>query len=281
MSGSVTGVIVAAALLSAFLHAGWNAGVKASSDPAGAMAAQVVGSGLMAVPLLLLVPLPSRTALPWLCGSAVFNLLTFLAYLRGYAHGGGFGLVYPLARAGSPPLVLLFAYALQGETARPLGMLGVALVSGGVALFAGGEGRYRPAALGYALLAGACSACYAICDANGARLSPSVLGYGLTVSIINAVLFGGFDRLRHGMPLVQTLRSHRTMAIVAAAAATLSYVLILWVWSRAPVAIGAALRDTSLVFAALIATRLGERLTRLRLGAIALVTAGACLIRFA
>lgn len=280
-AGSVSGLIVAAAVLSAFLHAAWNAGVKASADPPGAMVAQVVGSGLIAVPLLLLVPLPSRAALPWLCGSALFSLLTFLAYLRGYAHGGGFGLVYPLARASSPPLVLLLVLALRGETVGPLGLLGIALVSGGVALFTAGEGRYRPAALGYALLAGACSACYALCDANGARLSPSVLGYGLTVSIINAAVFGGFHRLRHGMSLLRALRTHRAMATVASGAATASYVLILWVWSHAPVALGAALRDTSLVFAALIATRLGEKLTRLRLGAIALVTVGACLIRFA
>jgi drug/metabolite transporter (DMT)-like permease len=281
MAEGITGLAVAAALVSAFLHAAWNAAVKASPDPAGAMAAQVVGSGLIAVPLLIVIPLPSREALPWLAGSAVFGFLTLLALLRGYERGGGFGLVYPLARATSPLLVLLLAHVVEGEAVGPAGIAGIALVSTGVACFAYGEGRQRAAAFRYAVLAGAASAAYAVCDANGARHSPSVLGYGLSAAIVNAIVFGGFHRLRSGLAPVRALRAHLGMATLGSVAATISYVLILWVWSRAPVALGAALRDTSVVFAALIATLLGERLSPQRLAAIALATAGACLIRFA
>ena len=281
MPDGIAGIVVAAALLSAVLHAAWNAAVKASADPQGAMAAQVVASGLIAAPILIFLPLPSRAALPWLCGSATFNLLTLIALLRGYERGGGFGLVYPLARATSPLLVLLLANALEGEAVSTTGTLGIALVSSGVLLFTYGEGWRRPAALTYALLAGACSAAYAVCDANGARHSPSVLGYGLTMSIVNAVVFGSFHRLRKASSLAGAFRFHPGMATLGSLAANLSYFLILWVWSRAPIAIGAALRDTSVVFAALIATRLGERLSLQHLGAVALVAGGACLIRFA
>ncbi len=281
MPQGLAGIVVAVALASAFLHAAWNAGVKASADPRGAMAAQVLASGLAAIPILAFVPLPSSTALPWLCASAVFNFLTLVTLLRGYETGGGFGFVYPLARATSPPLVLLLATALQGERVGALGTAGIALVSGGVALFAYGEGRQRKAAFAYALLAGAFSAAYALCDANGARHSASVLGYGLSMSIVNACVFGAFHKFRNGVKLTAALRSHVGMATLGATAGTLSYLLILWVWSRAPVAIGSALRDTSVVFAALIATRLGEGLSPQRLGAILLVACGACMIRFA
>jgi drug/metabolite transporter (DMT)-like permease len=277
----IAGTIVVVALISAVLHAAWNAAVKASADSRGAMAAQVVASGIAAVPILAVVPLPSSAALPWLGGSALFNFLTVIALLRGYERGGGFGFVYPLARAVSPLLVLLMANLVQGERVGAIGTAGIACVSSGVALFAYGEGRERKAALIYALLAGAASAAYAICDANGARHSPSVLGYGLTVSIINAVVFGAFHKFRNAVSITQALRSHIGMATIGAAAGTSSYLLILWVWSRAPVAIGAALRDTSVVFAALIAAKLGEGLSRQRLGAIALVAAGAAMIRFA
>jgi drug/metabolite transporter (DMT)-like permease len=277
----IAGTIVIVALASALLHAAWNAGVKASKDSRGAMAAQVVASGIAAVPILAAVPLPSAAALPWLCGSALFNFLTVIALLRGYEQGGGFGFVYPLARAVSPLLVLLMANLVQGERVSALGIAGIALVSSGVALFASGEGKHRRAALVFALLAGAASAAYAICDANGARHSPSVLGYGLTVSVINAVVFGSFHKFRNGVSIGQALRTHLGMATIGAAAGTSSYLLILWVWSRAPVAIGAALRDTSVVFAALIAARLGEGLSPQRMGAIGLVAAGAAMIRFA
>jgi drug/metabolite transporter (DMT)-like permease len=277
----IDGIGVAAALLSAFLHAAWNAAVKASPTPQGAMAAQVIGSGLVSVPLLLFVAPPGLAALPWLCGSAIFNVLVLVALLRGYAAGGGFGFVYPLARAVSPLLVLALAHTLQGEAVGPLGVGGIALVSGGVSLFAFGEGRQRPAAFAWALFAGVTSAAYVFCDANGARHAPSVLGYGLTMSIVNAVVFATFHRWRSGASPLRALRAHPVMATVASAAAMVSYLLILWVWSRAPIAIGAALRDTSVVFAALIAIGIGERLTRQRLAAIVLVTTGACLIRLA
>jgi drug/metabolite transporter (DMT)-like permease len=278
---AIAGIVVAAALLSACLHAAWNAAVKASDDARRAMTAQVVASGLLAVPILFLVPLPPRAALPWLCGSVTFNLLTCVTLLRGYAHGGGFGLVYPLARATSPLIVLCLARALHGETVGLLGTVGVALVSSGIAVFAYGEGRHRPAAFGYALLAGGFSAAYAVCDANGARVSSSVLGYGLSVSIANAVVFGCLRTVRDGRSLARAIRAHVGIATLGSVAATASYVLILWVWSRAPIALGAALRDTSIVFATLIAIRLGERLSPARVAAIALVAGGACLIRFA
>jgi len=277
----IDSIAVGAALLSAFLHAAWNAAVKTSSDPQSAMAAQVVGSGLISLPLLMLVPLPSPTSLPWLCGAASLNLVVLIALLRGYAHGGGFGFVYPLARATSPLLVLLLASLLQGEAVGVVGIAGIALVSFGIALFALSEGRRQPKALAYALLAGAASAAYAVCDANGARYSSSVLGYGLTASIVNACVFGTLHIVRHPVPLRQAVRSHLGVATLGTSAALLSYVLILWVYTRAPIAIGAALRDTSVVFAALIAAGLGEGLSPRRAGAIALAAAGACLIRFA
>lgn len=271
--------ILAAALLSALLHAGWNAAVKAAADPPGAMAAQVVAAGTIAAPLLLVVPPPPVTALPWLAGSALFNLLTLAAFLRAYALGGDFGLVYPVARAASPVLVLLLASALAGETLGPLATAGVVLVAAGVALFAHGAGR--PAALAYALFAGAFAAGYAFCDAQGARLSPSVAGYGFAVAVANAAIFGGFHHLRRRGSLIAALRANARIATFGAAAATLSYLLILWVWTRAPIAVGAALRDTSVVFAALIAAAaLKERLPPLRVVAVAVVAAGAVALRF-
>lgn len=276
------GAVVGAALVSAFLHAAWNAGVRASADPEGAMASQVVASGLAALPFLLLFPLPGAAAWPWLAASAACNLLTMLALVAGYAHGGDFGVVYPLARAASPLLVALFARVLVGERLGPIGGAGVATISVGVALFAAGRGPHRPAALAFALAAGLCSAGYAVCDAQGGRLSPSVAGYGMTASALNAALFAAVHLLRGRGPLRVALRTHPGMATVGAAAAVLSYLLILWVWSQTRIAVGAALRDTSIVFAAVIAVVvLKEPPTRTRLAGVAVVAAGAALLRFA
>lgn len=278
----MSGLLVAAALLSAFLHAAWNAAVKSSADAQGAMAAQVVAAGLLAVPLFLVVPLPPLDILPWLAASTVLGLIYLLALLQGYARGGGFGLVYPLARATSPLLVVLLANLIVGEVPSRVGIVGIALVSGGVALFAGGDLRKQPAALAYGILAGTFAAATTVADAQGARIAPSPLSYGLAVSICNALAFGTVHRIRSGIPLLTALRTHAWLASGCAVASTISYLLILWVWSRGPVAIGAALRDTSVLFAALLAVLfLGEPMTRRRAGAIALVAFGAAVLRFA
>lgn len=275
------GIVVAAALLSAALHAAWNAAVKAAPDPQAAMAAQVVASGIISVPALLLLPPPSAEALPWLAASTSFNLLAMLAMVRGYTSGGGFGLVYPITRATSPLLVTLIAAILFDEHLGPAGLAGVALVSAGVAMFAAGDARSHPAALLAALAAGAFSAAYAVCDAQGARLSPSTLGYGFAMSAVNAAMFGTVHRLRGGIPLLRALRRHIVLASLGSSGAMVSYLLILWVWSQAPVAVGAALRDTSVVFGAIIAAVvLKERVTPRRAVAIGLVAIGAAALRF-
>jgi len=168
-----------------------------------------------------------------------------------------------------------------GERLSPVGLAGIALVSTGVALFAIGPGQHRPWAVGYALAAGACAAAYIVCDAQGARLSPSVPGYALVVAVVNAAAFGTLHGLRRGS-VVQALRVHWGLATFGSVAAIASYMLILWVWSRAPIAVGAALRDTSIVFGALIAVAvLKERLGPRRLAAVAVIASGVAALRFA
>lgn len=274
------GILVAAALLSAALHAAWNAWVKAAPDPQDAMAAQVIGAGLASAALLVVVPLPPPASLPWLASSTLLNLLILGALVRGYALGG-FGFVYPVARAVSPLLVALFATLLVGERLSPTGWAGVALVSGAVAVFASGEALRRPAALVYALAAGALSAAYVLSDAQGARLSPSVLGYGLSLSVLSALACAALLRRRGGR-VRAVLCAHRGLATLGAGAAIASYLLILWVWSRGPIALGAALRDTSVVFAGLLAALvLREPLTPRRAGALLLALAGMACLRVA
>ncbi|HYO29527.1 MAG TPA: EamA family transporter, partial [Thermomicrobiales bacterium] len=123
-----------------------------------------------------------------------------------------------------------------------------------------------------------------VCDAQGVRLSSSTVGYGLTGSALNAAVFGSVHRVRGGAagPVRAALAANSRVATFGAAAAMLSYLLILWVWERTQIAVGAALRDTSIAFAALIAVvALDERMNRTRVAAVALVAAGAGVLRFA
>lgn len=272
--------LVGAALTSALLHAAWNASVKSSPRPTEAMTAQMLGSAVLALPLLFWAGLPAAASWPWMVASTLLNIGAVASLLRAYRHGG-FGIVYPMARASSVLLVLPLAAAAAGEWPRPLGVVGVALVSSAVAVLALGRGAAhamsRPA-LSWTLAAAAFTAGYIVCDGQGVRGSQSPLGYGCVMAIVNGVLWTGLQQ-RAGMKLA-ALATQWPRVLPVALAAMLSYLLILWVWTLAPIALGSALRDTSAVFATLIAVAvLKEPLDRSALFAVALATAGSILIR--
>jgi drug/metabolite transporter (DMT)-like permease len=276
----VDSTLVVAALLSAVLHAAWNAGVKSSADPPLAMTAQMVASAALALPVLIWTGLPAAAAWPWMAVSTTLSMGAVASLLRAYRHAG-FGVVYPMARASSVLLVLPLAAAATGEWPRPLGLCGVALVSVAVLLLARGEGSTRALsrpALGWTLASAAFTSGYIVCDAQGVRRSGSALAYGCVLALANAALWSALQR-RKGMRLAELLE-HRPRTLWMAVAATLSYWLILWVWTRAPIALAAALRDTSAIFAMLIAvTVLKERLAGRVLWAVALAALGTVSIR--
>jgi len=274
----VDGTLVAAALFSAALHAAWNAAVKADARPPLAMTAQMLASAALALPVLAWTGLPGSAAWPWMAASTLFGMGAVAATLHAYEHGG-FGVVYPISRAASVLLVLPLAAAAAAEWPRPLGLLGVALVSTAVLLLARGQGSAlsRPA-LGWTLLAAASTAGYIVCDAQGVRRAGSALAYGCTLATANALLWTGWQCQR-GLRLFE-LRPQWRRALLPATAAMSSYLLILWVWTRAPIAPASALRDTSAIFATLIAIFvLKEPVGRRVLFAVALASAGTLAIR--
>lgn len=272
---------VSLALLSAILHAGWNAAVKASRNPAQVMTAQMVLGALLVVPALFFSGLPNLASVGWIAASTVMNVLTVSALLRAYELGG-FGLVYPVVRSLAVLMVVPLAALMTGERLATAGLLGVLIISLALAVLAWdaarGKGITR-AAMAWTAAAGVGTAAYILCDAQGVRLSGSPWAYGFVVSITNAAAMAWRQR-RSGPPWAQ-VTSHWVLALPIAAAAMGSYLMILWVWSHAPIAPAAALRDTSAIFAVLIAVfGLKEPFTRTRIAAVLLAAAAVPLLRF-
>ncbi|MBV8193793.1 MAG: EamA family transporter [Alphaproteobacteria bacterium] len=274
------GIDVAAALLSAVLHASWNAAIKASARPQQAMTAQMVLSALIVLPGLLWTGLPPLAAWPWIAATTAMNVVTIGALLRAYERAG-FGVAYPVVRAVAVLLVVPLAALVAGD--RPgapvaLGVLIIALALATLAWDAARDSSLSLEALGWALLAGAVTAGYILCDVRGVRATGSPWSYGFAVSLTNAL--GMCWRARHGGAPWRQVRAEWRIALPAAVASAASYLLILWVWSHAPVAPAAALRDTSALFAILIAVIfLHEPFTRRRVAAVLLAAAAVPLLR--
>jgi drug/metabolite transporter (DMT)-like permease len=190
--------------------------------------------------------------------------------------------VYPLARGSAPLLVAGFAALAVGERLGPLRLAGVLVVSLGLVLLVGMGGRQLAAhrrAIGFALATGVSIAAYTVTDGLGVRRSGSALGYiawlflaeGLPLPLYAATL--GRRHLRHG------LRVNLARGIVSGVLSLAAYGLVIWAQSRGALAVVAALRETSVVIAALIGTVVfGERFGYRRTVAAAAVTVGIVLL---
>ena len=272
--------LVADALLSALLHAGWNAAVKSAARPAETMTAQMLLGAAMVLPALFWSGLPAMASWPWILATTLTNTITVTALLRAYALGG-FGVVYPVVRAMSVLLVVPLAASLAGDQLGIGALAGIFLIVASLGLLgvsAGRDASFPLAAMIWTGIAGLSTAVYVLCDAQGVRASGSAMAYGFTVSICNAA--GMSWRLRKTASPLAIMRGNWRIGLPAAVASMASYLLILWVWTQTAIAPASALRDTSAVFAILIAAIwLRERFTVPRLVAVALAAIAVPLLR--
>jgi drug/metabolite transporter (DMT)-like permease len=254
--------------------------VKASERAPQAMAAQMLVAAAISVPILLVTGLPAVGAWKWIAASTLINLLAVRALLRAYELAG-FGLVYPIGRAVSVLLVAPLSVWLAGERLGPalLGGIGLIVVSLGlVGMSARHDRNLQPRALAWTLASGVAIACYVLADAQGVRQSGSTLAYASAVSIGNALIV--YLSQHRAIAPWRLVREHWRVAVPCGLASSVSYFLILWVWRQAPIAPASALRDTSAIFALLIAVLwMKESLGGWRLAALLIAAAAIPLLR--
>jgi len=235
---------------------------------------------VLVVPVLFWTGLPNPAAWGWIAASTLMNVITIGALLRAYELGG-FGMVYPVVRAVAVLLVVPMAAVLTGERFGPAALAGIVVIAialGVLALDAARDRTLTLKALAWTLAAGLGTAAYIMCDARGVRASGNPWAYGFVVSITNAAAMCW--RQRQAGPPWRQLTGQWAAALPTALASMASYLLILWIWSHAPIAPAAALRDTSAIFALLIAVVwLKEPFTRTRIVAVLLAAAAVPLLR--
>lgn len=272
---------IAAALTSALIHASWNAALKGGRDRVTDAFLVAVGGLATGALLIALTGVPRTEAWPYLALSVSIHLCYWITLFKGY-DAGDLSHVYTLSRGSAPLLVSLGAAFFAHEIPPPLKMLGVALVSVGV-LCVGASPRAPLRATLWALSIGVCIAGYSLVDALGARTAGSALQYlGWTTGLMSIPMVA-FALLRRGPTRLLTgARVAPIRGIAIGVISFLGYGLVLWAQTFAPIAQVTALRETSVVFGALIAfALLRERLGVRRWFGAAVVALGAGLIAFA
>jgi drug/metabolite transporter (DMT)-like permease len=269
--------VTLAVLGAAALHAGWNALLKNSADKQLDTVAISVGAALVGLALAPWLAFPAQASWPWLAASATVHILYF-AFLAGAYHWGELSYTYPIMRGGGPVIVALAGTAVFGEVLAPLPTLGVALVCAGIIAFA--SGKAHPRATLFALANAVVIAAYTLIDAKGARASGSPVAYTLWFFVANGVVIYAYAGLRRGAVVPRYLASNWRRLFIGALLTTGSYGIALWAMTQAPVALVAVLRETSVLFGAVLgALFLGEKLTRRRLVATGAVLAGLVTLR--
>lgn len=275
--------VFTAVLFAAACHAAWNAVIKVGLDPLSSTALLTTGAGLIALVLLPFTGLPPSTAWPWVIASVIVHLFYFIGLSEAY-RTGDLGQVYPLARGAAPLLTALFSLLLIGEVVSGRTWAGIAALAGGVVLLSARGGRefvrIDRRAVGFAFFTAVTICTYSLVDGIGARVSGDPHPYTLAMFVGNGAAMLVYAFARRGPALVPMMWLHWKSGAIGGALQLFSYGIAIWAMTLAPIAMVAALRETSVLFgAALAVVFLKEPVRPSRLVAAGLVLFGLVLLR--
>ncbi|WP_119422377.1 EamA family transporter [Desertibaculum subflavum] len=271
---------VAIVLLAALAHAGWNALVKTSGDGFLVLVAIRLTGLVFGVVMLAIVPWPAGPSWPWLIAAALIHYVYYILLTNTYRLGD-LSQTYPLSRGVAPLLVAALAW-IAGEALSATGIAGVALTAMGIAVLAHAVGRAPVNVTLFALGTGAAITGYTTASGIGVRLAEGVLGYSAALEVLTGLGVIGYALWDRGPRLWPQLAGLGLKGPLAGALSVGGYVVALWAMTVLPLAVVAALRETSVVFGALLGVLLlREPLGTRRVMAAAMVATGAAVITWA
>ena len=275
--------VLAAVLLAALLHASWNAALKTQPDTFLAALAVTGGAGLVGAVMLPFLPAPGAASWPFIAASGAIHVVYYLLLAWAYRHAD-ISHAYHLMRGGAPVLVALAASALAGEWLHGAQWAAVGLIcaGGAVLTFGASTKTGSRASTLIALLAAVLIAAYTLVDGIGVRRSGSPAAYTAWILILGALGAIAVSWRRTEGRLPAYVLQKPGLVLLGGVATTGAYGIALWAMTLAPVAVVAALRETSIVFAtAIAALLLRERMTRARVVGASVIALGAAAMRLA
>ena len=273
--------ITLAVLGAGLLHAGWNALLKSApgGDALLDTATVVAGSSLWGCAVVPWIGAPASAAWPYMAASAAIHFGYYLTLAQAY-RTGDLSFAYPLMRGSAPLLVALLGILFLGELPTAPMAIGIVLISLGIvsiAFVGSGSGRRKhpPSAAYWAFANAGLIALYTLVDASGARASGNPAAYVSWLIFLEGLPFLAGVLARRGKAALRYVRASARRGLIGGACSLAAYGIVLWAMTRAPVAAVAALRETSVLFAALMGSLwLKEGFGLPRLAGAASVVAG-------
>ena len=278
----MTPAIVLLVLLAALLHASWNAMAKSGGTPEFSIASYRLVSALVCLPFLFYLPIPLRDAWWMLLASTLIHTAYYVTLSLSY-RSGDLSQVYPLFRGLAPVLVVLGAAFWADELLSPGAMLGIGLVSAGLIsiAFAGGTfGKIPPLALRWGLATSVLIAAYTVADGIGVRAAGNPFSYIAWLFVLEPIPIGLWLLAKDRRGWFAYMAAKPGKICAGALAAGSAYAMVIYAMGVAPMALVSSLRETSVIFAALIGSLLfREPFGRQRIVAAILVCCGVVLIK--
>ena len=243
-------------LFAAACHAGWNAFLKIKLEPFSAMALIAIVSALVVLPAIPFLGVPPAAAWPWVIASVIFHLGYFIGLTEAY-RTGDMGQVYPIARGSAPLMTAIAGTFIVGEAIGLRGWLGILVLVRGVFLLSLRGGRnlhFDKRAVAFALFTAVTICGYSIVDGLGARASGNAHVYTAWLFLLDGLMMLVFVLLRRGVPVLRVFTGFWKEGLMGGALSLASYWIAIWAMTVAPIALVAALRETSVLFAMLIAS---------------------------
>jgi drug/metabolite transporter (DMT)-like permease len=272
-----------AVLLAALLHASWNAMIKGGGDVLHDTAGIIVGAMLIGLPFMFVVPVPSAAAWPFIIASVAVHLAYYWLMISAY-RVGDLSLVYPLMRGVAPLITAIAGIGVLGEMPAPVAWVGMLLISAGVFVLGYRALGHAPsrAAVAFALANAAVIALYTLIDGHGARVSGNAWSYIVWLFVLDGIPFSLWMLATRRATFVAHLRSRSRRALLGGGLSAAAYAISVWAMTKAPVALVASLRETSVLFATLIGARLlHERLSARRWSGVIAVVLGVLALKAA
>lgn len=272
-----------AVLFAALLHAGWNAVLKIRLEPLVAMTLITAAAGVIGLPFLLVLGFPRIESWPWLAASTVLHLGYYITLTEAYRRAD-MSQIYPIARGGAPLLTAVGSFVFLREPLALTTALGVAILCGGVMMMslAGRQASFDRGALGFAVATSLMICAYTLADGIGARTSGDPNRYAAALFVVDAWPLPLFLWLRRGRAAFVPMRQYLPLGFAGGAMTLSAYWIVIWAFTVAPIALVATLRETSVLFATLIALFvLKEEWRPQRAAAAILIVAGIATMRIA
>lgn len=270
-----------AVLFAALLHASWNALLKFGDDKLQGMVLLSIAHGVIGFLMVLAFPMPDKAAWGWLALSVFFHVWYKYFLMKAYEKGD-LSRVYPIARGAAPMIVLAVSVMFLSDPLTRFEILGVATVGFGILLLARGvftQGE-AVALLPLALASALGTAGYSISDGLGARAAGHASGYVGWLFMLDAILFTIWGVAVRGPSVIPKWGIPLGRGLIAGAASVGAYWIAVVAMTKAPIALIATLRETSVLFAVAIGILImGDKADRGKIIAAGVIILGVVLMR--